>query len=162
MQKAPPRRGFLFLEADAQLGREAPLSSRRHLDRTVAVAAPDPAELEKPVRQRSAERAGHVELPLTAVEAAANSGPPKTFERREIDPELLEARRGSRPEGVVAVAPHEHAFPLERLRERHTDLPSEMVVARPCIAQQLAAGRLAQRTDRRLRRNERERLDRGC
>ena len=36
-----------------------------------------------------------------------------------------------------------------------------MVVARPRVAQELAAGRLAERPNRRLRRDERQRLDRG-
>ena len=70
---------------------------RRHFDRAGSFAAPDPAELEEPVREGCAERAGDVELALAPVQAAADDRTAQLLEGRQIDAELPEPRAALGP-----------------------------------------------------------------
>ena len=119
---------------DAQLIREACAAPRCHLDRPVGFPSLDPAELEEPVRERSAQRPRHVELALAPVEAAADDRPPQPVEGHQIDTELLEPRAAPRTEFVAAVVPNQRAVFLEGPGERDTDPAGEMVVTRARLA----------------------------
>src|ERR1700744_2023093 len=72
-----------------------------HFYPPAAVGAPDPAQLDEPVQQPAAERAGQVVVLLAPVHAVADQRPA----RRDLHPELVPERLPGRGQGGVDLVP---------------------------------------------------------
>src|SRR5439155_5431829 len=95
-------------------------------DRAIALAPPDPAELEEAVRESRSESAGDMELPLAPVEAAADDRSSLRLELREIDSKRLAATLRSRSDCVVPVAANDDALPLQSRAKLDAEAAGEM------------------------------------
>src|SRR3954470_13897137 len=156
---------------DGELRREAAAALRRHVQRARAVGPAQPVERQQPVGQRAPDCARQVVgllAPVHAVAQRPHAAPLHAEPLELLDPglgepvlEVAPARRQAVP-AAVAVAPvaaRDRAARDQRLHDRHAEPAGDVVVARARVAHEVRARVLAQRADRRGRREPRQHLD---
>src|SRR5256886_7609335 len=100
-----------------------------------------------------------MQFPLAPVETPANDRAALPLEVLELDPERLQAPNAG-AECIPAVLPLHDAACFERSCHGYAEPAREVVVARAGLAEELASGRLTERSRLRLGRHDCQRLDR--
>jgi hypothetical protein len=98
----------------------------------------EPAEIQQPLQQRGAQRAGQVRGALGPVQAPSGEGAALAAQLGHVDPEPAERRLALRGHLVVAAGGRpQRPGAQQRVGQRHPDHAGEMVVAGAGEAQHL-------------------------
>src|SRR5450631_209181 len=110
------------------------LARSREVDHSRAFRAPRPAELEAPVEQRRAQRAGKMMAANAPIEAGAAHRPSPAHQRVAVDPHTGEDFP-TLPGQLQALAAGSQQAPLlEAVEDEHAQLAGKMVVANSRLA----------------------------
>jgi hypothetical protein len=100
-----------------------------------------------------------MQFPLAPVETPANNRAPLVLEAADVDAKGLEAP-STRAKGIAAVPALYDSVRFERTGEGDAETAREVVVARACLAEEIASRRFPERPRLGLRGDDRQRLDR--